>query len=101
MEASNEQIQVRLNALEDKVHLLVQKHLEAREKIQTLEIENKQLKNEVASKEETLLNFYNQEKITKIVTSIAEDTPKKSELKFKINEYIKEIDKCIAALTEK
>ncbi|MCU0428950.1 MAG: hypothetical protein MUF42_03180 [Cytophagaceae bacterium] len=57
---------------------------------------NRELK-ELAQKRQ---EFENQEKSTSIVESIAEDGIQRNEIKLKINEYIKEIDKCIAQLNE-
>ena len=51
-------------------------------------------------KNEELSNFKNQDKIAKIVSSISPDDKSSSELKLKLNEYIKEIDKCRAYLSE-
>ena len=65
-----------------------------------LQLENQKLKSQIILKEEEARNFHNQEKISKIVTSITDDTYRKTELKLKINEYIKEIDKCIAFIKE-
>ena len=62
--------------------------------------ENNELKDLLVLKDEELKNFQNQEKISTIVSSLAEDTPGASELKSKINEVILEIDKCIAQLSE-
>jgi hypothetical protein len=62
--------------------------------------ENNTLREELERQNQDLKNFQNQDKISKIVSSMAEDTQKNTELKLKINEYIKEIDKCIAHLSE-
>jgi regulator of replication initiation timing len=62
--------------------------------------ELQQWKEKAEKQEEALKNFVNQEKNSKIVESIAEDGTKSNELKLKINEYIKEIDKCIAQLSD-
>jgi len=47
-----------------------------------------------------LKNSQNEDKISKIASSLAEESHKSVALKQKINEYIKEIDKCIAFLSE-
>lgn len=57
---------------------------------------NRELKELVLKRQE----FENQEKSTTIVESIAEDSIQRNDIKVKINEYIKEIDKCIAQLNE-
>lgn len=61
---------------------------------------NRELKELVQKRQDLTENFENQEKNTTIVESIAEDGIQRNELKLKINEYIKEIDKCIAQLNE-
>ena len=52
------------------------------------------------SKLAEIKNFQNQENIGKIVNTIAADAANATELKLKINEYIREIDKCIAYLRD-
>ncbi|MEY3412538.1 MAG: hypothetical protein RIQ70_1226 [Bacteroidota bacterium] len=97
---SQENILNRLDYLEIKIRKLVEAHLVLKESYLTVVEENNVLKNNLASKDESLINFQNQEKMSTIVSSLAEDTPGASELKSKINEVIKEIDKCIAQLSE-
>ena len=91
---------LRLEALEAKALRLALAHKELSVSYKELQSENLRLKNQIVQKEEEVRNFQNQEKISKIVTSIADDTYRKTELKLKINEYIKEIDKCIAFIKE-
>lgn len=91
---------LRLEALEAKALKLALAHKELSVSYKELQSENLRLKNQIVQKEEEVRNFHNQEKISKIVTSIADDTYRKTELKLKINEYIKEIDKCIAFIKE-
>lgn len=67
-----------------------------------LEEENKTLLDEVITLREKLSSFQNKDKIVKIVNSVVEEgeSEKTTELKRKINEYIREIDKCIAHLSQ-
>ncbi len=90
----------RVEALESKVLLLVEAHNELKLRNAALLNENEELKGTIGQKAEEIKNFQNQDKISRIVTSLAEDTHKSTELKLKINEYLKEIDKCIAYLSE-
>jgi len=94
------QFSQKLAALEDKIQKLIAAYegslLEAKE----LKEENAFLKSLVKNKEEEVKNFQNQFKISKIVTTLADDTHRKAELKLKINEYIREIDKCLAYLKD-
>jgi hypothetical protein len=88
-----EDLEVRLKKLIEENRLLKQDYLE-------LCAENEELKSNIDSQNEVLKNFQNQDKITKLVSSIAEGAQNSTELKLKINEYIKEIDKCIVFLSE-
>lgn len=90
----------RLDGLESKLKKLLQENQVLKARIMGLEAENHQLNSHLLEKEEELKNFQNQEKITKLVTSIAENAQDSTELKLRINEYIKEIDRCIVYLSE-
>lgn len=75
-------------------------------KIQLMEQENAALKQELAEaqklaleKEESLEHFKNQIKISKIVNNIPVESKASAELKEKINNYIKEIDKIVDYLS--
>jgi len=98
--AESKDLLLRLELLEAKAIKLSNAHKELKIAFQELTLENNRLKNQIEQKQEEVKNFHNQEKISKIVTSIADDTHRKTELKLKINEYIKEIDKCIAFIKE-
>jgi hypothetical protein len=98
--AESKDLLLRLELLEAKAIKLANAHKELKIAFQELTLENNRLKNQIEQKQEEVKNFHNQEKISKIVTSIADDTHRKTELKLKINEYIKEIDKCIAFIKE-
>ncbi|WP_186758442.1 hypothetical protein [Echinicola salinicaeni] len=76
-------------------------------KIEQLEQENQSLKDElgglkaeVDEKEAALDHFKNQIKISKIVNNIPVENIASAELRNRINNYIKEIDKIITYLSE-
>ena len=98
--AVSKELLARLDQLEAKALKLALAHKDLTIAYQELQSEHLRLKNQMNLKEEEVRNFHNQEKISKIVTSIADDTYRKTELKLKINEYIKEIDKCIDFIKE-
>lgn len=64
--------------------------------------ENTELRRTLQNREDKINSFQNQIKISKIVDSIAvgKDKEDANQLKLTINGYIKEIDKCIAHLSE-
>lgn len=76
-------------------------------KVKMLERENQGLKseltacqNELKEKGEALENFKNQIKISKIVKNIPVENKESAELRERIDNYIKEIDKIITHLSE-
>jgi len=88
-----------LNALERKVQLLLNEYQNAKNELKTLKADNEKLKAALKAKDETINDFQNQDKISKIVGSIGKSEAEASEMKGKIEDYIKEIDKCILHLT--
>ena len=88
-----------LNALERKLSLLIKDHQLLKEQVQGLLEENQELKTIVAQKEEQLTGFHNKVKIGKLVNNIEAEKHDSAELKKKLDDYIKEIDKCIAHLS--
>lgn len=90
----------KLIVLEDKIKKLIDVYDQSLQEVKELREENAFLKSLVKNREEEIKSFQNRDKISKIVTTLADDTHRKAELKLKINEYIREIDKCIAYLKE-
>ena len=88
-----------LNALERKVIMLINEHKNTKDALNLARRENDELRNALKGRDEQLANFKNQIKITKIVDSINPEDESASELKRKIDEYIREIDQCIAHLS--
>jgi len=88
-----------LNGLERKLQVLISEHKSLKEELKSLKIENQELKSAVKVRDEQLSNFKNQIKITKIADSINPEDGSISELKRKVDEYIREIDQCIAHLS--
>jgi len=88
-----------LNGLERKLLVLLNDHRTLKEEVAGLKVENQELRNNLRGRDEQLLNFRNQIKITKIVDNINPEDGSVSELRKKVDEYIREIDKCIAHLS--
>jgi regulator of replication initiation timing len=85
-----------LNGLERKLLVLLNEHKALKDELKGLKLENHELKVDVKKRDEQLFHFKNQIKITKIVDHINPEDGSISELKRKVDEYIREIDKCIA-----
>jgi len=89
-----------LASLERRLKILIHEYDHIKQERDALKSENDELKEVLKAKEEHLVNFQNQYKISKIVQNIAVGEQDAAGLKQRIDEYIKEIDKCIAQLTE-
>ncbi|GAA0194644.1 hypothetical protein GCM10009122_58260 [Fulvivirga kasyanovii] len=97
---NKEQLKANLLSLERKINLLVGEHKTLKLEVSQLKSENDELRSIVKSKEEQISSFQNKIKISKIVNEIDTGEGNTSELKRKIDDYIKEIDKCIAHLSK-
>ena len=89
-----------LNRIEQKLTKLITRYNQSQEALEKAHQEIRQLELMVQKKEEEIKNFQNRENIAKIVNTIAADATSATELKLKISEYIREIDKCIAYLRD-
>jgi hypothetical protein len=94
-----ELLKTNLSGLERKILVLINEHKALKDEVRTLKLENHDLKSSLKGRDDQLLNFKNQIKITKIVDNINPEDGSVSELKKKVDEYIREIDKCIAHLS--
>jgi hypothetical protein len=88
-----------LSGLERKILVLVNEHKTLKEELKALRLENQELKTAVKTRDEQITGFHNQLKITKIVDNLHPEDGSISELKKKVDDYIREIDKCIAHLS--
>ena len=94
-----ELLKTNLNGLERKILVLVNEHKNLKEEVKTLKKENQDLKAAIRVRDDQISGFHNQLKITKIVDSLNPEDGSVSELKKKVDDYIREIDKCIAHLS--
>ncbi len=95
----NQGLQNEFQSLERKINLLLNQFAGEKQKNEQLRIENQQLGEQLKSKTEQIQNFQNQIKISKIAGSIGTDSEDVSKLKDKIDDYVNEIDYCIAQLS--
>ena len=94
-----ELLKTNLTGLERKILVLINEHKNLKEEVKALKKENQDLRAAVKVRDEQIVGFHNQLKITKIVDSLSPEDGSVSELKKKVDEYIREIDKCIAHLS--
>ena len=95
-----DQLRNNLQALERKIKLLLGEYKTLKDEITFLKVENQELKSVIRNKEDQIDHFQNKIKISKIVDNIDSEENGTSELKKKIDTYIKEIDRCIAHLSK-
>lgn len=98
-EMDQEVLKSNLSGLERKLLVLINEHKSLKEELKTLRSENQELRSAVKARDEQISGFHNQLKITKIVDNLHPEDGSVLELKKKVDEYIREIDKCIAHLS--
>lgn len=94
-----EVLKTNLNGLERKLVVLLNEHKNLKLDVTNLKSENSELKQHLRDRDEQLDGFRNQIKITKIVDNIHPEDGSVSELRKTVDDYIREIDKCIAHLS--
>lgn len=89
-----------LDRIENKLSRLISRYEQLQAALNTARQEIRELHTVIEKKDTEIKNFQNRDNIAKIVNTIAADAADATELKLKINEYIREIDKCIAYLRD-
>ncbi len=97
---NNHHLNAELSSLERKVSLLLNEYKTLKQEIIYLKSENDELRGILTTKEQQISDFQNKFKISKIADSLALSGNDSTELKQVLNEYIKEIDRCIAHLSQ-
>lgn len=87
-----------ISSLEKKVKELVKRYAELKRKNTALETELTELRKTVDSQKEAIKNLEEKNKIIKLAKSLADSNPDTAAMKQKINELVREIDKCIAQM---
>lgn len=87
-----------ISSLEKKVKELVKRYTELKRRNTALETELAQLRKTVDTQNEVLKNLEEKNKIIKLAKSLTDSNPDTAAMKYKINELVREIDKCIAQM---
>lgn len=95
-----DRLNTELQSLERKIRLLLNEFNSLKKEHESLHQENQDLRSLLSSKDKQLHDFQNKINISTIVDSIETGESEVSEVKEKLNEYIKEIDKCIQYLNK-
>lgn len=97
-----------MNPITDRIEKLIRhaeklnaKAMEQKALVEKLQLESKNLKLTIDNQQQTITDLNNKIKIAKLAQQISgQESGDKTELKRKINEYIREIDGCIALLND-
>lgn len=87
-----------VSSLEKKVKELVKRHSDLKRKNTAFELELAELRKTVDTQKEAIKNLEEKNKIIKLAKSLADSNPDTAAMKYKINELVREIDKCIAQM---
>ncbi|MGD1848903.1 MAG: hypothetical protein ACFB10_26215 [Salibacteraceae bacterium] len=85
-------------SLNGKVDRLVDLHREANASRQALKDENQALSLQLVEEQQKVAELTERNKVLSLARSVGEDSKGALELKLKINELVRELDKCIAML---
>lgn len=96
----NVELEEMITLLENKVSVLVQEYEKLKVAVNVLKAQNAEQKQVIEKQKEAIKNFKNQPQIANIAGSIAEDDEAKKALKIRIDQYIKDIDRCIEMLND-
>lgn len=90
----------KLQRIHEKLEQLNKRLILSEAETELLKRELKQARETIALQKNTLRELEEQNKIVKIAEAVALSKSDRREVKLKINEFIREIDKCIAVLSE-
>lgn len=91
-------LSILVSSLRKKTEKLIEKHQSTLEKNETLLQEVLELKEELAQKNQQIEGFENKVTLLKLAKSVGNESTK--DVKLKINEMVREIDKCIAKISQ-
>ena len=87
--------------IENKVSKLIQLYQSVQKEKEEILTENNKLESDLSDKEKTIKRIEEKIKLLRITKSVsAQDDERNKESRQKINEYVREIDKCIALLNK-
>jgi len=89
-----------LNSVKEKVYMLMSNNSSLKEQNIQLETKVSELKNTLEQQKSEIENFNKKVKMLKMAKSLGGDSEKNTEMKLKINELVREIDKCISLLNK-
>lgn len=89
-----------VTSLESKIEKLVDLHRQTKKELSVLQTQNNHLNQTIAQQKQTIKGLEDKHKVLKLSKSLSENNENTHELKLKVNELIREVDKCIALLNK-
>lgn len=86
--------------LEERTSILINRYKMLKDKYSKLEEENRRLNDELANSNNSYSELESQFKIYRLAMSVSGQTEDKTEAKRRINQIVRDIDKCIALLNK-
>ncbi len=87
-------------SLESKIEKLVDLHRKTKKELSALQTQNNHLTQAASQQKQTIKDLEDRSKVLKLSKSLSTTNENTTELKLKINELIREVDKCIALLNK-
>ncbi len=87
-----------MNDLKLKVEKLVNLHERLIAEREQLVLSKEQLKDELRGKDEEIEELKEKNRLVKLAQAVSESDQNTRDIKIKINEYVREIDRCIALI---
>ena len=88
------------SSLESKVEKLVDLHHRTKKELAALKTENTHLNQTIDQQKKAIKDLEEKGKVLKLSKSLSTNNENTTELKLKINELIREVDKCISLLNK-
>ena len=89
-----------VTSLESKIEKLVDSHHRTKKELSALQNQNNHLNQTIAQQKQTIKELEDKYKVLKLSKSLSTSNENTHELKLKVNELIREVDKCIALLNK-
>jgi len=87
-------------SLESKIEKLVDLHHRTKKELSAIQNQNTNLNQTISQQKQSIKELEDKSKVLKLSKSLSTTNENTTELKLKINELIREVDKCIALLNK-
>jgi len=87
-----------IGQLRNKVEKLVNLHEKLMQEYQQLKIQQEQLKSQIHSQQQQISELEEKNRVIRLAQMVSGSDQNTREIKLKINEYIREIDRCLALI---